>query len=377
LDESCYEHHDVRVLLEHDAYSGEFRRLLCVAQNGGATVSECVSAASLIIRANGGRSWRRAWEDLAGSHLRRAELARRAGDLPTAQSSWLHAANYFMAAAIEDEPEGADEAQGFRLLARKCLRLYLDNLRPRGETVTIPWLDGRDLEGFYLPTGLPGARPAPVAVCVAESRRNKEEILSLVARSARQRGMALLCVDLPGTADDSGRGPGRPETGISAIVDYLVDKPGVDAARIAVLGDGSPSSIVAKGVGRDGRVAAAVCDGGLWELWEHEQTSKPAAQLGMVQAAPIVPPVHCPMLIPLRAGDSIDPVHARRLLADRHPSNNNIVLKVLGDSQAESWEMAGYDPILAADFIFDWLDRQFHRRHDAETGIVRRFAPRL
>ena len=54
-----------------------------------------------------------------------------------------------------------------------------------------------------------------------------------------------------------------------------------DAGRLAVLADGGPSSLVARGVALDGRVAAVVCDGGVWELWEHAHTPSSADRFGI------------------------------------------------------------------------------------------------
>ncbi|NEW91897.1 alpha/beta hydrolase [Rhodopseudomonas sp. BR0M22] len=370
LDSGIQDHCDVRGLLDHDQYSGEFRRLLCVAKNDGVSYSECITAAELI-RSSSGPGWRQAWEELARSHLRRAEQTRRSGKDAATQKAWLHAANYFMAAAIERTPEGPEPT--LQALARTCLRHYLENLTPQGETVAIPWLEGRSLEGFYLPIVPHGADPGPVVVCIAETRRTKEEILSLVLRSARQRGMALLCVDLP---DEMAAGCCAPETGITAILDYLTDSRGIDAARIAVIGDGSPSSLVTRGIARDGRVAAAVCDGGLWDLWATQQTEARGAALGMMQSCARPSVLTCPLLVPLRDGDGIAPAHARHLLTERHPGNRDILLKVFGENSGTPWPIDGYDWILVADFVFDWLSRHL-KADDAGTGRSRPIDTRL
>lgn len=361
LDSGIQDHRDVRGLLDHHEYSGEFCRLLCVAKNDGVSYSECVTAAKLI-RSNGGPGWRQAWEELARSHLRRAEESGRAGNDTAAQKAWLHAANYFMAAAIERSPEGSEPA--LVALARSCLRHYLEKLKPQGETVAIPWLEDRSLEGFYLPVAPHGGDAGPVVVCIAETRRTKEEILSLVLRSARQRGMALLCMDLP---DETSAGCSAPETGITAILDYLTDSRGIDAARIAVIGDGSPSSLITRGIARDGRVAAAVCDGGLWDLWAMRHTETRGAALGMVQSCARPSAVACPLLVPLSDGDGIAPAHARHLLAEHHPGNRDILLKVFGENSSAPWPVDGYDWILVADFVFDWLGQHL-KGDDTETG---------
>ncbi|WP_346296253.1 hypothetical protein LRC39_02760 [Rhodopseudomonas sp. P1] len=370
LGNSIQDHCDVRGLLDHDEYSDEFSRLLCVAQNEGVSFSECVAAAKLI-RSSNGPGWRQAWEELARSHLRRAQEACRTGNELAAQKGWLHAANYFMAAAIESCPEGAEPTLG--ALAHTCLRHFLAKLTPQGETVVIPWLEERSLEGFYLPVTSHGANAHPVVVCIAETRRTKEEILSLVLRSARQRGMALLCVDLP---DEAPSPRVAAETGITAALDYLIEARGIDPARIAVIGDGSPSSLVTRGIALDGRAAAAVCDGGLWDLWAARQTDACVAALGMVQAGPRLPAMNCPMLVPLRAGEAIEPGHARHLLAQHHPGNRDILLKVFGETSSGPWTLDGYDPILVADFVFDWLGQQLNAGA-GEADCIRRLESRL
>ena len=58
------------------------------------------------------------------------------------------------------------------------------------------------------------------------------------------------------------------ETTIGHIMDYLVERDDVDEHRIAILADGWSSSFVARGIAFDDRFAAAVCDGGIWDLHE-------------------------------------------------------------------------------------------------------------
>ena len=58
------------------------------------------------------------------------------------------------------------------------------------------------------------------------------------------------------------------EATIGQIMDYLVERDDVDEHRIAILADGWSSSFVARGIAFDDRFAAAVCDGGIWDLNE-------------------------------------------------------------------------------------------------------------
>ena len=84
--------------------------------------------------------------------------------------------------------------------------------------------------------------------------------------------MSVLAVDLLG-AGASARfedvvGRSDLEATIGQIMDYLVERDDVDEHRIAILADGWGSSFVARGIAFDDRFAAAVCDGGIWDLHE-------------------------------------------------------------------------------------------------------------
>ena len=107
---------------------------------------------------------------------------------------------------------------------RGCARSYIEHLTPAGEVVEIPWLEGHALEGYFLPAPAAFHR-TPVVVCMGDPGHRKEEYLFKVARYARERGMALLAVDLLG----SGTGVkfdeivGRPdlESSVGHVMDYL------------------------------------------------------------------------------------------------------------------------------------------------------------
>jgi len=229
---------------------------------------------------------------------------------------------------------------------------YLSSFDPPGVVVAIPWRQDADLQGCYLPCGGAGSERSPVVAGIGEMH-GKAALLTALAGPARDRRMALLCVDVGAAADASARRCAiRPESCISAIVDYLAEQPEIDPARIAVIADGSPSSLVARGVAMDGRAAAAVCDGGLWELWEHAQTTRLSSGLHAIAPKPIAASIRCPTLVPLRADDGIDPAYARQLLSNgRSDRPDNISVA----------EYTAADPGTAAGAILDWVGRQLSR----------------
>src|SRR6266699_7050809 len=113
---------------------------------------------------------------------------------------------------------------------------------------------------------------APAIICIGEPGQRKEAYLSKVAQYASDRGMSVLAVDLLG-AGASARfeevvGRSDLEATIGHIMDYLLERDDVDEHRVAILPDGWGSSFVARRIALYDRLAAAVCDGGIWDLHE-------------------------------------------------------------------------------------------------------------
>ena len=249
-------------------------RLLGAAQEAGSTVSECFLTASRIDPTDE-ESWFRQWKNTADANIERGERAFARGHFLTAQSNWLRATNYYNAAI---SPLECTDARRQPVLAamRACARRYLKHRTPAGAVVEIPWLEGYPLEGYFLPAAN-AASPAPVLICIGEPGHRKEEYLYKMTRYAGDRGIALLAVDLLGSGTgaqfENIAGRADLETSVSHIMDYLTTRDDLDKTRIAILGDSS-GSFVARGVALDHRFAAAVCDGGLWDLHEREFLAK-------------------------------------------------------------------------------------------------------
>ncbi len=283
--------------------SVEFERLLVAAQDGGSTLSECRITASRIDVADD-NSWHREWKETADINHERGNAAFGQGHVLTARSNWLRAINYYHAAACVLDPAGIHHQATIESM-RECAAKYLRHGKPAGEVVDIPWSCFYPLEGYFLPAAAASKR-APAIICIGEPGRRKEEYLGKVARHANDRGMSLLAVDLLGA------GAGSPfeevvgrsdlETAIGHITDYLIERGDVDADRIAIVADGWGSSFVARGIAFDDRFAAAVCDGGIWDI--HERAflrDRIGSQDGDFIPPPIVSRVarniKCPVLV--------------------------------------------------------------------------------
>ena len=157
---------------------------------------------------------------------------------------------------------------------QRCARNYVGHLTPAGEAVEIPWSGDDVLQGYFLPAPGPAHR-APVVICVGGTDYFKEEHLLGMPGYAHDRGMSLLIVDLPGQGyghSDRSLGRGGIEWAISSCVDVLIAREDVDERKLAIFGLGVGASFATRAAALDHRFAAAVCDGGIWDLHERAFT---------------------------------------------------------------------------------------------------------
>jgi dienelactone hydrolase len=346
---------------EREDLSIEFTRLLGAAQEGGATVAECIVAASRIDITDD-QSWFREWKRLADASCARGNDARDQGHLLSARSNWLRAINYYQSAAFPLDRDDPDHQAAVARM-RECARAYLGLRNPRGEVVSIPWPSGYPLEGYFLPA-LAAGKPAPVIVCMGEPGQRKEEYLSKVARFAGERGMSLLAVDLFGAEPQSEfeqiLGRTDLETTIGHIMDYLVERDDVDRERIAILADGWGSSFVARGLALDDRFAAAVCDGGIWDLHERAFLMDRDARLeaGMVRRlglTRVARNIQCPVLISAGERGWLNAERVRELYDHLKADGRDVTLKIFTSGETAAAQGHADNPTLAHEFIFDWV----------------------
>jgi dienelactone hydrolase len=344
---------------EREDLSIEFTRLLGAAQEGGSTVAECCVTASRIDLSDD-HSWYREWKRIADASCERGNAARDQGRVLTARSNWLRAISYYQSAAF---PFDRDDKEHLRAIdsMRQCARDYLQYRNPRGEVVVIPWLSGYPLEAYFLPAG-PAEVPRPALICVGEPGQHKEEYLYKVARYAGERGMSLLAVDLLGSGPEARFeqivGRSDLEMTIGHIMDYLVERDDVDRGRIAILADGWGSSFVARGIAFDDRFAAAVCDGGIWDLHERAfvagRTPFEAEFLrrGISRAARNI---KCPVLITTGERGWLRADRVRELYDHLKADGRDVTLKIFSNGETAAMQGHADNPTLANEYIFDWL----------------------
>jgi dienelactone hydrolase len=246
---------------------------------------------------------------------------------------------------------------------RECAGEYLRYRRPAGEVVLIPWLSGYPLEGYFLPAST-GSDRAPAIICIGEPGQRKEEYLSKVARYASDRGVSLLAVDLLG-AGASARfeevvGRADLEATIGRIMDYLVERDDVDEHRIAILADGWGSSFVARGIAFDDRFAAAVCDGGIWDLHERaflrDRIAPPDATIvPRPVLSRVARNIKCPVLISAGERGWLAADRVSELYDELKADGRDVTLKIFTSEETAAAQGHADNTTLANEFIFDWI----------------------
>ncbi|MGA7810317.1 MAG: alpha/beta hydrolase [Bradyrhizobium sp.] len=336
-------------------------RLLGAAQEGGSAVAECCVTAGRI-DVSDDNSWYGEWKRLADANHERGNKAFSKGYVLTARGNWLRAINYYQSAALPFD--WTDEKYRVAVESmRRCAREYVGHGSPRGEVVSIPWPSGYPLEGYFLPAP-DSSRRAPAVICIGEPGQRKEEYLYKVARYARERGIALLAVDLfgagPDTRFDEVVGRSDLEMTIGCIMDYLVDRDDVDEGRIAIVADGWGSSFVARGIAFDDRFAAAVCDGGLWDLVERtflrDRLAFPAGGIvGDMGLSRVARNLKCPVLISTGERGWLKAERVRELCDGLKADGRDVTLKIFTSEETAAMQGHADNPTLANEFIFDWI----------------------
>ena len=339
----------------------DFVKLLAAAQEGGSSIAECLLAAKKICQGDDA-SWHIQWKTLAQTNRKRGDAALASGYISTARRNWLRAINYYGASALP--LDSADERRWASVAAmQECARSFLRHRSPLGEVVTLPWLNDHSLQGYFLPA--PSMRgPAPVVICIGEPGHRKEEFLFKLAPHALEHGLSILAIDLLGERGDDFLedliGRSNLESSITHVVDYLSLREDVDDRRISVLADGWGSSFIARAVASDPRLAAVVCDGGLWDLHEraflasrtrlHDASTWPGSETSWVARN-----ISCPVLITLGEDGWLKPDHVRRMVNQLRTHGLDVTLRLFSASETAAAQGHADNPSLANEYIFDWL----------------------
>jgi dienelactone hydrolase len=250
---------------------------------------------------------------------------------------------------------------------RKYAQSYLGNSSPKGEILQMPF-GKRTMEAYFLRGN--GIAPQPVVVCVGNADDFKEDLLYSIPRIASESGYSVLLIDVIGSGtgirDTNGVEPVvEVEHVIGHWIDHLLDRSDVDSSRLAVYGIGLGGTYATRFASRDRRIAAAVCDGGLWDYRERMFVERRLRNLDdtlidsrltarLMLAGPLQT-IDCPYLITIGAQDRLGVQDASALLDAARSAGLAGDLKVFAPEETGSFPDHVDNPALVHEYVFDWL----------------------
>ena len=246
----------------------ETLRVLGQADFGGAEVGEALAAAAQI-KPGDYDSWHDAWYALAERLRAEAGTAAAAGHQLTARDSYLRASTYYRSAEffLHGDPDDPRIDRSY-FASVDCFHAYAELSGLSIEPVRIPY-EHTVLYGYlYRPAGQTGPRPTIVMHSGYDGAA--EEMHFNGALPGVERGYNVLAFDGPGQPASRHRDGllFRPdwEHVVGPVLDWLLDQPGVDAARTGLLGVSLGGLLAPRAAAFEPRLAACVAVDGVYRF---------------------------------------------------------------------------------------------------------------
>ena len=246
-------------------------RAIGVADYGGSTVGECLSAAGSIIDGDPD-TWVRAFAALADRVEARGDACATAGHGVSARDHYLRASTYHRTAEYyaEGDPERMAEL-GRR--AKRCFERGAVLFDPPIELLSIPF-EGGMLPGYFVAPRAGTRRddgPGGTVVVLGGFDSSAEELYFQLGAPGAARGWQVVVFDGPGQAGAMRDNPSftfRPdyEVPIGAVFDALAERDDVDVERLVLVGLGFGGYFAARAAAFDRRVRALVVDSPIMDL---------------------------------------------------------------------------------------------------------------
>jgi pimeloyl-ACP methyl ester carboxylesterase len=223
---------------------------------GGAAAGEAFYAASRINEKDL-ESWVYEWGALAARLEAEGAMALEKGHRVSARESYLRAFTYYRTATLCLRVADARFRTTWRTML-SCYRRAAQLFDPPIEPVEIPY-EGSALPAYFVRAEDDGDTARPTVIVIGGGETFCEELFFWGGAAAAERGYNALLVDMPGqgaTAFEGLHHRHDVEVPMGAVLDYLEDRPEVDADRIASYGVSLGGYIVLRSVSYEGRIKA-------------------------------------------------------------------------------------------------------------------------
>ncbi|MFJ4960888.1 alpha/beta hydrolase family protein [Streptomyces sp. NPDC088729] len=263
----------MKPVLFHDDTSFWFEtvRVLGATAYGGADIGEVLTTAQAVT-AGDYDSWHDQWLATADWVAAEAKEAQGAGHLVSARDGLLRASSYYRSADfyLHGNPDDPRIRHAYTR-ARESFAAAAALLDPPVEPIEIPY-EHTVLHGYLYPAlrraGDTG--PRPTVIMHSGFDGTCEEMHFLGAAAAQERGYNVVTFD----------GPGQPaalhfdglvfrpdwENVITPVLDWVLDRPGVDPDRVALLGASLGGLLAPRAAAFEHRLAACIAFDGVYDL---------------------------------------------------------------------------------------------------------------
>lgn len=260
------------VLFPHDtSFWFETLRVLGHTAYGGADIGEVLTTAQAIT-AGDYDSWHDEWLATADRVAAEAEKALAAGHLVSAHDGLMRASNYYRSADFYLHGNPADPRINHAYTrARECFRQAAALLEPPVEPIEIPY-EGTVLHGYFYPAHRRNGENAPRPTMIMHSGFDGtcEEMHWIGAAAGQERGYNVVTFDGPGqpAALHSDGLVFRPdwEHVVTPVLDWVLDRPGVDRDRVALFGASMGGLLAPRAAAYEHRLAACIAFDGVYDL---------------------------------------------------------------------------------------------------------------
>lgn len=322
-----------------------------------------------IAEAIGQQNWGARWTSIGDAHSDFGDLDVKKRSFDKAAEAWLCALTAFEVAkrlVDEDDPQ-REEISGKVQAAIEGLRR---SLKQKVQRTEIPCCDEAGLPAYYLPAASPD-QCVPAVIFISREEETGATLLERLLPVVINRGVSILIVSHD---DISNRWLGQSEIVLSYCLDYLSLRSDVDPSRIAVCGEGLSAALATDFAVSDRRVAAAVCDGGVWN-WV-----RAAASVGWLTGAKelveqdafstcrsrFVRQLKCPVLVVAGGRGIVSVSEAIKLEAECAAARVDLELAVPRMTRTPMGEIENF--VSSDDSIFGWLEHKLLRN---KLGRVR------
>ncbi|MGX1350595.1 hypothetical protein AB7M49_004171 [Bradyrhizobium elkanii] len=306
------------------------------------------------------QNWITRWTKVGDEHCLLGDLDIKRGAFDEATEAWLCALTAFEVArrlVDEDDPRSRDVS----IKVDGGIQRFESSLVQKIERVKIAYCDQAELPAYYLPAGSPDL-PAPAVICISMEEETGATLLARLLPAVIGRAMSILVVS---HGDVSNRSPGQSEALLSSCLDYLSVRRDVDKARIAVYGDGFSAVLATEFAASDDRLAAAVCDGGLWNCarimasvdWMTRTSDMPSED-DVISARRLqsIRRLRCPVLVVAGERSIAGVPEAIKLQSDCMAARIDLELAMPPMIRSPGWEIENF--VTSDNRIFRWLEHK-------------------